>query len=427
MSRNYSIQSFFRQMPNNLLARYFSTRGLLADFDFTTLKKRNFDALMLAWGKLTDDQRLSAEGDFREIFDMSCENGLRSIIDEAKYHLAAPQQDSCADAATSTLALAAFSAKLLALPGHFERAMVTFLDHQNLWSGATQFHHADSLRYWRKRKDLPKVAPAVDPDSLQRLEAEIRAYFMDTEWRGRYSRSEVLRRGDHEYYFVYLEDHPRKDPEWLAGELTPRRHIPATEIVFVYNSKEGTLDINARGLSKAAQSLQDIFTLVILNNGSPLAPSADPVYDLNPLRRRDFAFVIPLGSRIEAVWVRKLTLASTSVAHNQLTLQSGGRRNPLGIYDLLAEVEANGPLPNYKVSHAELVAQVSTPKRRPKFVSVRIASPSSCSLQHEDVDRELRAMLQASGIEPRERQKRPAPRAALAAESATAETAPAAS
>ncbi|MFM7254465.1 MAG: hypothetical protein ACKO3C_02210, partial [Betaproteobacteria bacterium] len=81
MSRNYSIQSFFRQMPNNLLARYFSTRGLLADFDFTTLKKRNFDALMLAWGKLTDDQRLSVEGDFREIFDMSCEKGLGSIID----------------------------------------------------------------------------------------------------------------------------------------------------------------------------------------------------------------------------------------------------------------------------------------------------------------------------------------------------------
>ncbi|MDB4441926.1 hypothetical protein N9219_00745 [bacterium] len=34
MARHYSTKSFFRQMPNALLARYFQGRGLFVDVDF---------------------------------------------------------------------------------------------------------------------------------------------------------------------------------------------------------------------------------------------------------------------------------------------------------------------------------------------------------------------------------------------------------
>lgn len=33
MARHYSIKSFFRQVPNLLLARYFEERGVFADLD----------------------------------------------------------------------------------------------------------------------------------------------------------------------------------------------------------------------------------------------------------------------------------------------------------------------------------------------------------------------------------------------------------
>lgn len=56
-----------------------------------------------------------------------------------------------------------------AYTSHYERAMVAFLDHYRLWRGATQFYHADTLPYWRKRKNLPHVPAAVDVESREQL------------------------------------------------------------------------------------------------------------------------------------------------------------------------------------------------------------------------------------------------------------------
>jgi hypothetical protein len=48
------------------------------------------------------------------------------------------------------------------LANHYERAMITFLDHAPFWKGATLFYHADTLSYWRKRKNLPHQPVALD-------------------------------------------------------------------------------------------------------------------------------------------------------------------------------------------------------------------------------------------------------------------------
>ena len=55
------------------------------------------------------------DAEFLEIFEMSCEKGFRAVIDEAEYQLADEE-------------FTAFVEKLSALPSHFERAMITFLD-----------------------------------------------------------------------------------------------------------------------------------------------------------------------------------------------------------------------------------------------------------------------------------------------------------
>ena len=75
----------------------------------------------------------------------------RAIIDEAEWYLTGDP-----DARTG------FVENLAALSNHYERAMVTFLDHNQFWKGATRFYHADTLPYWRKRKNLPHRLAAVD-------------------------------------------------------------------------------------------------------------------------------------------------------------------------------------------------------------------------------------------------------------------------
>ena len=143
MARHYSTRSFFRQMPNDLLARYFEGRGLFGELDFAAMKETQPEELFAAWLELPEERRNAMDSEFREIFEMSCEKGFQAVIDEARWQW----RDDPAE-------LTGFVEKMSTLPGHFQRAMATYLDHPECWRGASRFYHADVLPYWRKRKHL---------------------------------------------------------------------------------------------------------------------------------------------------------------------------------------------------------------------------------------------------------------------------------
>ena len=61
------------------------------------------------------------------------------------------------------------------------------------------------------------------------------------------------------------------------------------------------------------------------------------------------------------------------------------------------------PLHLYNVTQAEIAASVVIDiNKPPKTVLIRITHPNSCSLKYDELDLKLRAMLHASGIEPKE-------------------------
>ena len=191
MARNYSTKEFFRQMPNALLARYFQGQGLFDEMDFAAMKEGKPEELFVAWLALPDKQRNAMDAEFREVFEMSCDKGFRAIIDEATWHMQEEQE-----------ALVSFIEMLSALSSHYERAMTTYLDHNILWRGATLFYHADTLPYWRKRKNFPHQSAAVDEAKVKQLAAMIRNYFHYTEGRGKNCVIEVFRRGELDYFFA---------------------------------------------------------------------------------------------------------------------------------------------------------------------------------------------------------------------------------
>jgi RHS repeat-associated protein len=171
-------------MPNVLLARYFQDRGVLGDLDFATLKETQPDELFTAWLELPDGDRNTMDAEFASIFEMSCEKGFHAIRDEAEWQLREEPQVQ-----------AKFVETLAALDNHYERAIVTFLDHPKFWKGATLFYHADTLPYWRKRKNLPHQPIALDMASRRELAGLISKYFHHTEGRGKNCLVELFRRG----------------------------------------------------------------------------------------------------------------------------------------------------------------------------------------------------------------------------------------
>ena len=313
-------------------------------------------------------------------------------MDEAEFQLADKEE------------LTAFVEKMAALPGHFERAMITFLDFNSSWKGANRFLHADTLPYWRKRKHLPQKKAAVDDASINELATLIRTYFHRTEGRGNNCVVETLRRGELEYFFSYPEDYSQQSIEWENGVFTPRPHNPAFEVIFVYSQKEGSLDLNFRGSYKALEPLQSMFATAILKvDELPPDPKDPRVYDLNPLLQESFDFTYDVGSGIDSVRVKKLRLSSRVNKGDRITLEADSSQASDAVYVLLAQLGKSVPLNLYNITQVELTVMMAAEAGKPaRQVPVRITHPNSCSLKYDELDLKLREMLEASGIEPKE-------------------------
>lgn len=298
MTRHYSPRDFFRNTPNAMLARFFAAREVLQNFDFAAIKETKIEPLFEAWMRLQEAQRPPMEVDLRAIGDMSNEKGVKAIIDEALFHMDEDGEHH------------AFVALLMALPGHHERAMTTFLDYPHLWKGATRLYHADTLSHWRKRKNLPKVKAATEPADIEALSEAVKAYFQATEGRAKRCRVEPYRRGDREYFFAFPEDYAQNAPEWDGDELALQARHPPFEIVFVWDAKDGRLELHLPGDRKTAEAMQAIFAETILKcEELPEDPADSRVYDLFPLRRKEFSFTWDTASGIEHVAVNKLRLS----------------------------------------------------------------------------------------------------------------------
>ena len=163
--------------------------------------------------------------------------------------------------------------------------------HPECWKGATRFYHADTLPYWRKRKNMRHRPAAVDDDSIRQLAAQIRNYSHCTEGPGNNCVVEPFRRGELGYFFAYPEDYSQQSIEWVNGEFGRRPHNPAFEVIFVYSQREGTLDLNFRGPRKAVEPLQGMFaTTILMLDELPPDPKDERVYVLDLLGKLGFDF-----------------------------------------------------------------------------------------------------------------------------------------
>ena len=377
MARHYSSGNFFRHMPKDLLARYSETRGLGITLDFD------------AWLKLPEERQRELEAEFREIFEMSCEKGTWAILDEARCRWRDDPDG-----------LTAFIETLSSQPSHSHRAMAICLDHRECWRGAARVRHADPLPQWRKRMHLGHRPAATDRASLKQLADMIRGYFRRNEARGYHCLVESLKQGELDLFFAYPEDYSRQEIEWVDGKLGLRQHHPALEVVFAYSRKEGSLDLNFPGPYRALEPLQEMFATAILKLDRLPVSGDGRVYDLDPLRRRDFEFVCGRDGDIKAVTVRLLRLSSQARSGDRITIEADAIQADV-IYDVLDVICGVMPLHLFNVTQAELVAVVAADGERPaRRVPICLTTPASCSLGYGEQDLRLRSMLKASGLEP---------------------------
>ena len=398
MARHYSPKNFLRQAPNALLACYCQEKEILAEVDFASLSETNIGPIYEAWDKLPSEARRMMESDFRNIDALSSETGVRAIID------AAIEQDEDLEPTFAEM------------EGFYDKAFWTFFEKESIFEIALFFINADNLpaRYWRKRKDLPKIPVHKDGLSKREFADALSYYFRKNEGRGHDCTIDYYHRNGLHYFFAYPEDYARTSLEWNKGALERRAHKPAFEIIFVYSQAEGGLDIFFQGAIKTVRDLQVIFSRTILKTEIPPEEKDKRVYDLNGLKRREFAFIYDPASGINDVVVKKLRLSTLGGSMKRITLEADPSQNQEAVYDLLEEVvrvdgAAECPqcqkIPLSLVNITQAAIQVvfnHNGRRRPATRTFQVSYPNSCSLKQDGRDLVVRKMLVDSGLEPTE-------------------------
>lgn len=147
-----------------------------------------------------------------------------------------------------------------------------------------------------------------------------------------------------------------------------------------------------------------MFTTKILKMDElPPDPEDGRVYDLAQLAQPDFNFSYEPESGIQSVGVKKLQLASRVRKGDRITLEADANKNPKGVYELLDSIGKSLDLDLYDITQVELSASIiMDADKPPKRVTFRITHPNTCSLKYDERDLKLHAMLESSGLEPKE-------------------------
>ena len=206
MPRTFAPRAFLRHTANPMLARYFHERNLLADLDIENLGETAIDPIFDAYQALPDHERSQADSDFTQVDRMAHAQGEQTLLDEARFQ----GMDFTEDFAT--------------LSGFYDRAMLTFLDHLDVFNVASFFNDADLLpkRYWLRSRGVQHLPAADDDDACHRFANALGTYLRRAEGRGQPCTAEVYLRGKRHYFFAYPEDYGETHMEYVGEELQRR-------------------------------------------------------------------------------------------------------------------------------------------------------------------------------------------------------------
>lgn len=389
MTAHFTPKTFLRQVSHKLLGIYLAQAGIDLGIDVADLKPHNIDPIIDAINRLPDEQRATLDRDLHSIWSLASEAGLRHILDEAAY-----RSVNIVD-------------RLRSHDGFLDKAIWTYVEERAVFDGASIFAIQDMVsgRYWKRR--LPVVsAPSHDvADRTQALEAGLSDYFLREECRGKSCKVDHVAREHRHWFFAYPEDYTSMPLAWTDSGLGPHRLRPAFEVIFVYDSRHGSLDIYFQGSKRTIERLWQLFADVVLGIAD-LPPTAKPVYSIEGLKSRNFAFVRPPGSPIVEVRVTRLAFVLLAGPQTKVSVELDVPGHPHALH---AEIErlfagthpqaGRYALSQAKVIGAKLKATIDQGDGATRKTRTFDVTTKSCSLKYEGPDQHLRQMLLDSGID----------------------------
>lgn len=392
MARQYSLRTFIRNIPNDLLKRYFVAKGFKRlKLDWSEIGKKDPEPVFEAIAKLTENQRAEVESDFTMINELAEAKGTRAILEEAE---ATGQK---------------WAKQFAKMENDYARAFWTFLNHRAHFDAAGAFHQMDRYGGWWRRFVGKRLDVATEGKPFNAFKAGLRKFYW-AQGCGRFCEADYYHRANpsRHLFFAYPEDLATSDMIYdETGKLARKPRRSAFEAIFVYRVEEGDLELHVRGADKDKEELARIFCKTILGLSGLPDDSGRTPYDLRCLKDANYPFTTDPKDAVLGVELKLLRLDLPGDRPKGL-----GRRiqfsatttatAPKAVHQLIADSidSAKLPLKEVQVGHARMtiIFQSFEGRRQTKRLTFDIKYPDYCSLKDDPYDQIAKKYLKRWGI-----------------------------
>lgn len=384
----YSPKKIIRSISKPLLKRYFDGRGLLGDFDWSEYEQGDPEPIIEALDALPSDDQTAVDTDLYTVNELATDGGSRLIYEEAAFWKK-PWADELGDMANDC-----------------ERALLAIIEDRDLVETALAYNEIDRFAEskWRRWNVGKRLEVSDDEQQREKLRKALRAIFKE-EGRGARCHIETLDRRDPQRFccFAYPEDYPKTDLGYDDQDRFSRHtRRTASEIVFVYQSEEGVLEMVASGDKKRKEKIAEAFCKHILGLTALPDPRSNPPYNLDVLKRGDFAFQTEAEDNIESVELRLLRFDLPGKGYRRLVLSARPTPEVPDVLHALVEEaidKTKFPLSELHVSQAKLSMRFrGQDGRRGKTLTFEVTYPDRCNLKDNGYDAVAKRYLTKWGI-----------------------------
>ena len=382
MARQYSRRTFLRQTPNATLKTYFALKGLLGDIDFDALSETEIEDVSDAIEKLPDAQRVAVDAAFEQVNEMAYGPGIEAILEEAAFRRVQ-------------------WAELFAqMSGHYERAFWCYQNDPDTFFVAGHFEEMDRRGPGQRRTIYKNLEPKVEQADLDALGHAISELYRK-QGRGKNCAVDNYLRRDPERhcYFVYPEDHPVTEPSFDDdGKLQQVPRLPVFEIILIYRSADGVLELHARGNHDHKDELLKAFCQTILGLDDLPEQDATPDYNLASLKDREKTFPTDPSDGVKSVEIKMLRLDMPGGCAKRIVLEANpSDKVPQALYDLMDDALDTERVPLASVHVARARIRLTFAARnggRAKKLTFEVAHPNRCTLKDDHYDQIAKKYLQ---------------------------------
>ncbi len=358
MARQYKLKQFLRYLDDKLILEYLGSKGIRVEFPAKSKEENPADYWERRIRELTQKDVAVIEADFQEINELAMESGILSLIQMGR--------DRGVD----------ITYGIKDIENEHNQTLYCFLNHREIFDDAATFHWIEELRSKKERTGLRLRTAKQIVSQKDALSSALKHYFTAQDGRGMRCHVDAHTFQNRVCLIAYPEDYAKTDLHYEGEQLRRASRKPCFEVVFIYFTDSGRLELFAKGGKDREKDLMDIFNRTALEDETPLDPM-QKVYDLNKLFDPDFVLAPRLEDQVEDIRVKLLRFDYKFGGRQRITLemdQDGGLKP---MQELMIHKGINPKY--YNITQARIYIKFPG-KGRKGGVTIQITAPDKCNL-----------------------------------------------